>query len=136
MSQERIFPERESKNLEFKSEIPDFEKLVKTCIALANGAGGQILIGIEDETRKIIGITDDDRDRLYDEFPNSLYDSVSPTLLAQIYEKRIEDQSILIIQIPPSPKKPYFMKKDGFPKGVYVRVGTSTRRANQDYMKI
>ncbi len=132
MDKKLIFPERESKNLEFKSELPEFEKLVKTCIAMANGAGGQIIIGIEDGSRKIIGIKDWDRDRLYDEFPNSLYDSVSPTLLAQIYEKRIEDLSVLIIQIPPSPKKPYFMKRDGFPKGVYVRVGTSTRRANQD----
>ncbi len=130
-----IFPERESRTLEFKAELLNFEKLVKTCIALANGAGGQIIIGVEDQTRRIIGITDKDRDRLYDEFPNSLYDSVSPTLLAQIYEKRIGEQSVLIIQIPPNLKKPYFMKTEGFPKGVYVRVGTSTRRASQDYVE-
>src|ERR1700722_16342143 len=127
--------ERESKTLEFKSRLPDFIKLIKTCIAFANGVGGQILIGIEDKTKEVIGITDKDRDRLYDEFPNSLYDSVNPTLLPQIYEKRIKDTSILIIQIPPSPKKPYFLKSDGFPKGVYVRVGSNTRRANQDYIE-
>lgn len=130
-----IFSERESRTLEFKSELPNFEKLVKTCIAFANGAGGQIVIGVEDGTRKVVGIEDKDRDRLYDEFPNSLYDSVSPTLLAQIYEKRLGDQSVLIIQIPPNLKKPYFMKREGFPKGVYVRVGTSTRKANQDYIE-
>ena len=79
-SKSKIFPERESKTLEFKSIIPDFEKLVKTCIAFANGNGGQILIGIKDGTREIIGTTDKDRDRLYDVFPNSLYDSVSPSL--------------------------------------------------------
>jgi predicted HTH transcriptional regulator len=48
-----IFPERESKVLEFKSVVPDFEKLVKTCIAFANGSGGQILIGIQDGTREV-----------------------------------------------------------------------------------
>jgi ATP-dependent DNA helicase RecG len=129
------YSERESKTLEFKSRLPDFIKLIKTCIAFANGVGGQILIGIEDETKEVIGITDKERDRLYDEFPNSLYDSVNPTLLPQIYEKRIGDKSILIIQIPPSPKKPYFLKSDGFPKGVYVRVGSNTRRANQEYIE-
>ncbi len=130
-----FFAERESKTLEFKSILPDFSKLIKTCIALANGSGGQIIIGIEDGTRKLIGVTDKDRDRLYDEFPNSLYDNVSPTLLPQIYEKRIETESVLIIQISPSPKKPYFLKSDGFPKGVYVRVGSNTRRASQDYIE-
>ena len=129
------FPERESKTLEFKSTLPDFNKLIKTCIAFANGSGGQIIIGIEDSSRKIIGITDKDRDRLYDEFLNSLYDSASPTLLPQIYEKRIENHSILVIQISPSPKKPYFLKSEGFPKGVYVRVGPNTRRASQDYIE-
>jgi len=130
-----IYADRESKTLEFKSKLPEFSKLIKTCIAFANGSGGQILIGIEDETRKLIGVTDEDRDRLYDEFPNSLYDSVSPTLLPQVYEKRIEDQSILIIQIPPSPKKPYYLKSVGVPKGVYVRIGTSTRKASPDYIE-
>lgn len=67
-----IFPEKESRTLEFKEELPNFEKLVKTCIALANGAGGQIVIGVEDKTRRVIGIADKDRDRLYDEFLNSL----------------------------------------------------------------
>ena len=88
----KIYPDRESKILEFKSKLPDFNKLIKTCIAFANGIGGQILIGIEDGTRKLLGIEDKDRDRLYDEFPNSLYDSVSPTLIPQVYEKRIESE--------------------------------------------
>jgi predicted HTH transcriptional regulator len=107
----KIFPERGSKTLEFKSIIPDFEKLVKTCIAFANGNGGQILIGIQDGSREIIGTTDKERDRLYDEFPNSLYDSVNSTLLSQIYEKRICGKSVLVIHILPSPKKPCFLKK-------------------------
>ena len=129
------YADRESRTLEFKSKLPEFSKLIKTCIAFANGVGGQIVIGVKDDTRELIGITDGDRDRLYDDFSNSLYDSVSPTLLPQVYEKRIENYSVLIIQIPLSPKKPYFLKSDGFPKGVYVRIGSSTRRASSDYIE-
>lgn len=55
----KIYPERESKSLEFKSRLPNFHSLVKTCIAFANGAGGKIIIGVEDESRKIIGIDDE-----------------------------------------------------------------------------
>jgi ATP-dependent DNA helicase RecG len=130
-----VYHDRESKSLEFKSKLPEFSKLIKTCIAFANGVGGQIVIGVEDGSRRLVDITDKDRDRLYDEFPNSLYDAVSPTLIPQVYEKRIENNSVLIIQIPPGTKKPYYLKSEGLPKGVYVRVGSNTRRANQDFIE-
>lgn len=135
MSSKLIYPERESKHLEFKSKIPKFHHLVKTCVAFANGSGGRIVIGIDDYTHEIIGITDRERDKIYDEFPNSLYDATSPNLFAQIYEKNYEGRSVLIIEIPPGLKKPYFLKKEGIPKGVYLRVGSSTRRANQEYVE-
>lgn len=126
------YSERESKTLEFKSRLPQFNALIKTCIAFANGFGGRIVIGVEDKTRKIIGITDADRERLYDEFTNSLYDAVHPTLFAHIWEKRFKNTSVLIIEVYPSPKKPYFLKSEGTAKGIYIRVGSNTRRANHD----
>ena len=131
----RSVTERESKTLEFKSKLPIFSNLIKTCVAFANGFGGKIIIGIDDKTRRLTGITDADRDRLYDEFTNSLYDSTSPTIFAHIFEKRYGNKAVLIIEIPPSPKKPYFVKTEGIPKGVYVRIGSNTRRASPDYIE-
>ncbi|MFW9878444.1 MAG: ATP-binding protein [Candidatus Thorarchaeota archaeon] len=135
MTKNKFFDERESKILEFKSFLPKFESLIKTCIAFANGVGGRIVIGVEDKTRKICGIDESIRNRIYDEFPNSLYDSTSPGLLAQIYEKNFNKHSVIIIKISPSLKKPCFHKKEGIPKGVYLRVGSSTRRATEEYIE-
>ncbi|WP_302795320.1 AlbA family DNA-binding domain-containing protein, partial [Cloacibacillus evryensis] len=40
----------ESKNIEFKSELPKkSERYVKTVIAFANTGGGKLIIGIDDE---------------------------------------------------------------------------------------
>jgi len=122
-----LFPERESKLLEFKSKVPKFDILIKTCIAFANAAGGRIII--------IIGISDDDRTKIFDSFPNSLYDSVSPSLIAQIYEQNFGKYSVLIIEIPVSPRKPYFLKSKGISKGTYIRVGSSTRQATDEYIE-
>lgn len=85
MGNSEIFEERESKTLEIKSALLKFDTLIKTCIAFANGIGGTIVIGVEDETRTIIGVNEAIRKRVFDEFPNSLFDSTSPPLLAQIY---------------------------------------------------
>jgi len=130
-----IYPERESKSLEFKAKIPNFQNLIKTCVAFANGIGGKIIIGVDDKTRAILGITDEIRNRIYDEFPNSLYDATTPSLLVEIYEKNFDDLSVMIIEVPSSIKKPVLIKSEGIPKGVYLRAGSNTRKANQEHIE-
>jgi ATP-dependent DNA helicase RecG len=132
---EHIYPERESKSLEFKSKLPNFHTLLKTCVAFANGTGGKIIIGIDDKTQKIVGVDEKTRDRVYDEFPNSLYDATSPSLLTEIYEKRLNNHSIMIIEIAPSMKKPVLLKSEGSPAGIYLRAGSNTRRATPEYVE-
>lgn len=130
-----IFPERESKLIEFKSKVPRFDALIKTSIAFANAAGGRIIIGVDDISHEVVGITNDDRNKIYDDFPNSLYDSTNPSLIAQIYEQNFGEHSVLIIEIPASPRKPYFLKSKGISNGTYIRVGSSTRKATQEYIE-
>lgn len=129
-----VYPERESKSLEFKSRLPNFSNLIKTCVAFANGMGGRIIIGVDDKSREIVGIDDHIRNRVYDDFPNSLYDATSPSLFAKIYEKRFSDLNVIIIEIPYGIKKPVFVKQEGMPDGIYLRAGSSTRRATQEYI--
>ncbi len=101
----------------------------------AIGVGGKLVIGVDDKTKIIVGIDDAIRDRIYDEFPNSLYDATSPSLLAEIYEKRFNDVSVIIIEIPYSIKKPVFIKSEGMPNGIYLRAGSNTRKAAQEYVE-
>ena len=55
MKLEEIFA-GESKNLEFKESLPvKSSKYMKTIVAFANGQGGKLIIGVEDDTKKIVG---------------------------------------------------------------------------------
>ncbi|MBP9729747.1 MAG: ATP-binding protein, partial [Gammaproteobacteria bacterium] len=130
-----IYPEVESRHLEFKSALPSFSQLIKTCVAFANGVGGKVIIGVEDKTRKIIGVNESIRKSVYEEFPNSLYDSTEPNLIAEIYEKNFGPDNVIVIEIPNILKKPAYVKSEGIPKGVYLRAGSSTRKANEDYIE-
>ncbi|MBS0654434.1 MAG: putative DNA binding domain-containing protein [Verrucomicrobia bacterium] len=127
--------ERESKLLEFKEIVPKFSALIKTCVAFANGVGGEIIIGVEDGTGKIIGISEQDREKMYEEFLDCLYDSTQPALLATLYEKSYGEKSLLIVKITPASKKPCYVKAEGIPKGVYLRVGSHTRVATPEYIE-
>lgn len=130
-----IFPERESRILEFKSQLPNFQNLIKTCVAFANGTGGKIVIGVDDKTRALVGVSIDTRDRIYDEFPNSVYDATMPALLVDIYEQAFDDGHVIIIDVPSSIRKPVCVKKEGIPAGIYLRAGTSTRKATPEYVE-
>lgn len=47
----------EDKNIEFKREIPsNHEKFLKDIIAFSNSTGGQVILGVEDETGIVYGI--------------------------------------------------------------------------------
>jgi ATP-dependent DNA helicase RecG len=46
----------ESKTLEYKAELPKGEQLAKTLIAFANGSGGKLVIGVDDQ-RQWIGLS-------------------------------------------------------------------------------
>ncbi len=130
-----IYQARESKDLEFKAKLPSFHSLIKTCVAFSNGMGGKIIIGVDDKTHQVIGVDEETRNRLYEEFPNSVYDATSPSLLVEIYEQHFNELGVLIIEVPHSIKKPVFIKSDGIPKGVYLRAGSSTRHASQEYIE-
>ncbi len=130
-----LYPELESRHLEFKSAPPTFSQLTKTCVAFANGVGGKIIIGVEDKSREIVGVNESMRRSIYEEFPNSLYDSTEPNLIAEIYEKNYGAHNVIVIEIPNILKKPAYVKSEGIPKGVYLRAGSSTRRASEDYIE-
>ena len=50
----------ESINIEYKVEMPKkSEKYMKTVVAFANGRGGRIVFGVDDQTLNIVGMNPD-----------------------------------------------------------------------------
>ncbi|HUZ06161.1 MAG TPA: ATP-binding protein [Candidatus Paceibacterota bacterium] len=48
--------QHEGKTLEFKRDLSSPDKVMRTLVAFANGAGGRWLIGVEDRSRKFVGV--------------------------------------------------------------------------------
>ena len=66
----------ESKNVEFKVTLPkDSEKYTKTIVAFANTQGGKLIFGVDDETREVVGIDEDELFRMMDSIANAVSDS-------------------------------------------------------------
>jgi ATP-dependent DNA helicase RecG len=74
----------EGRRLEFKQELPENEKIAKTVIAFSNGSGGNLIIGIEDKTKKIIGINEKILTESEEKITNIIHDSCYPAIRPEV----------------------------------------------------
>ena len=123
---EHLLTQPEGKTLEFKRDLSSPRNLLKTLVAFANSAGGVVLIGVADE-RTVIGLEQplDDEERL----DNLIGDAIAPRLVPNVEILSWQDRSILAVEVFPGSNRPYYLKSEGQPDGVYVRLGSSNRQA-------
>jgi ATP-dependent DNA helicase RecG len=117
----------EGKTLEFKRDLPTSEGALKTIVAFANTAGGTLLIGVDDK-RYVRGVRDplDLEERL----ANLISDLIVPRLVPEIEVLPWRRTHVLAVHVYPSSSRPHYLKREGLDGGVYVRVGSTNRRAD------
>jgi len=120
----------ESRRLEFKEKFPQGNQIAKTAIAFANGAGGKIILGVCNNPRKIIGVSDSDVFQLEERITSHIYSECSPAIAFECYIQSIKGKNLLVVEIFPGSNKPYFLTKEGKATGAYIRIGSSTRKAS------
>lgn len=131
---ENIIVRGEGKTVEFKVSLPRGDSLARTVIAFSNMAGGKILVGIEDKTGKVVGINEQEVLDFPDRISNTIYDTCTPAIIPEIYTVRVHDKNVLVVEVFPASSKPYFLKKRGKHKGVYIRVGATNKIADTEML--
>jgi ATP-dependent DNA helicase RecG len=126
---------REGRQIEYKEKIVRYESLCKTVVAFSNDIGGTLTIGIKDGSLKVTGLCEEEIERLYEEIPKAVYDALTPYCLPEITTKIIDSHEVLEINIRKGDRKPYFIKSEGIPKGVYLRIGSHNRRVTPELME-
>ena len=118
----------EGKTLEFKRDLSSAAGVLRSVVALANTAGGTILIGVEDGTRHVRGVADPLA--MEERLASLLSDGIAPRLLPDIDILPWRKTHVLAVQVYPSPSRPHHVKAAGVEAGVFVRVGSTNRRAD------
>ncbi len=126
----------ESKNVEFKVILPkDSEKYTKTVVAFANTQGGQLIIGIDDETGQVVGVDKDSVFQVMDSIANAVSDSCTPQIVPDIAFQTIEGKTVVVATVAPGVNRPYYLKSKGKEKGTYVRVAGTSRLADTEKIR-
>jgi predicted HTH transcriptional regulator len=128
-----LLTRREGKTLEFKRDLSSPDGVLKTLVAFANTAGGTLLVGVEDRTVNVRGVSDalDVEERI----ANIVSDSIAPRLLPEIEILPWRRTQVIAIQVHPSASRPHYLKREGAESGTYVRVGSTNRRADAEMLQ-
>jgi len=124
--------EKEGRKTEYKLTLENYRSLCKTVVAFANDIGGIIIVGVHDKSLKIEGLEEDLIERYIEDIPKAIYDSISPHCIPNITTEIIDGKTVVKIEVYPSQRKPYFIKAEGTPKGVYLRIGAHTKRVSSE----
>ena len=118
----------EGKTLEFKRDLSSPRPLLKTLVAFANTAGGRLVVGVDDQ-RQTIGIASplDEEERLC----NLIADGIAPRLVPNVELMTVEGKTLLVVEVFVSGARPHWIKAEGHERGVYVRLGSTNRQADQ-----
>ena len=104
-------------------------KIVQTVVAFANTAGGTLIIGVRDKSQNVIGLDDPLKDE--ERLSNAFADGISPLMIPDIRICSFRERSVIIVSVPHA-VGPYFIRSEGQEQGVYVRLGSTNRRADLD----
>src|SRR5574342_558134 len=125
-----LIQQPESRILEFKQDLSSLTPILKTIVAFANTAGGILVIGVSNNGT-VIGIHD--VFKAEEALANAIADSIAPTILPEIEAATINGKSVLLIKVSHW-RAPFYLKKEGIPDGVYIRLGSTSRASGPDIL--
>jgi predicted HTH transcriptional regulator len=132
MEADDLLARHEGKTLEFKRDASSPMPLLRTLSAFSNTAGGTLVIGIEDRSRRVMGVKDPLG--LEERILNLATDGIRPQILPEVEVLPCRGKSLLAVTVFPGPLRPYFVRALGREKGSYVRLGSTNRPATPEIL--
>ena len=121
----------ETSRVQFKEKIPHKDSLAAEMVAMSNSLGGIILLGINDKTGEIVGLSYDELQRYNEDIGNFATNNVKPNIYVTTEVVSIDNgdsKKILVIHINEGINKPY---KDNN-LDVWVKQGSDKRRVTDN----
>lgn len=121
----------ETKILELKERLPQYDQIARTIVAFSNTSGGRLILGVDND-RNIVGVHDDEVFELQDTISSIIYDRCAPNIIPEIYTHHIQGKTLLVVEVFRGNLLPYYLKTEGKHHGTYIRIGATNRKAGYD----
>lgn len=123
-----IIQQGESSKVQFKEKLPHTDSLAHELIAFSNSKGGIILIGINDKTGSITGLTFEEIQEFNQKLVNTASQSVFPSIIIDTEVLNVSGQNVMLVDVAEGTNKPY---KDRLGT-IYLKNGSDKRRVTSN----
>lgn len=120
----------EGSGAEFKLDDVEPDKIAKIIVAMANGQGGFIFLGVDDRGR-ICGLK---REGVEGWVMNISRNNVKPSIIVAYYEVVVGNLKVGVIKVPLGTDKPYYIEERDR-KTYYIRAGSTNREATREELR-
>lgn len=114
----------ETTKVQFKSDVNNAVSIAQEMVALSNTKGGLILIGIDDKTGNISGLTFNDIQRINNLLSTAAQDHVKSPIIIGTETVNVDNKRLVIVSVPEGSDKPH-TDKDGV---VWIKNGADKRK--------
>jgi predicted HTH transcriptional regulator len=118
----------ESSLVQFKENVTNEKSIAQEIVAFANTRGGTIIIGVNDKTWEISGLSRDDLRRLTNLLVNAADQHVKEPVFIQTETIELEEKLIMLVTVPEGTAKPH-KDKDGV---VWLKNGANKRKVTSN----
>jgi ATP-dependent DNA helicase RecG len=131
---EGLVAARERDQVEYKRKVPEpgegRERLMKAVCSFANGAGGSILIGVDDN-REIFGVGPGDVDRISEQLTQMVGSWIEPRPVVTFNELTVQDTPLVVLEmwVEPATNAHCGAGRPGETKTAYVRRHSCSEKA-------
>jgi predicted HTH transcriptional regulator len=123
-----IIKRGESSKIQFKERLPHIDSLAHELIAFANTAGGYLLIGVNDKTGVLTGLTFSEIQQSNSQIANAASQKIFPPICVVTETISVEDQNVIAVKVDEGTSKPY-KDRDGV---IYVKNGADKRKVTSN----
>jgi ATP-dependent DNA helicase RecG len=118
----------ETSRVQFKEQIDSNDRLMMEMAAFSNCRGGRILVGIQDKTGEIIGLTPEQLADLGSRAANIANDRIKPSIFIYTEVITVDLKRILVIEVCEGTDKPYY-DNNGI---IWTKNGPDKRRVTDN----
>jgi len=114
----------ETTKVQFKRDVNNAISISQEMVAFSNTKGGTILIGVDDKTGEIIGLSFQDIQRINNLLSTAAQDHVKSPVFISTETVNVDGNRVIVVSVPEGSDKPH-TDKDGV---VWVKNGSDKRK--------
>jgi len=123
-----LIQQGESSRVQFKERLPNTDSLAQEMVAFSNTEGGKIIIGVNDKTGDLNGLSFQELQSVNQQLVNVASQSVFPPIVIKTETVKVNEHNLVVVELKEGISKPY-KDRNGT---IFMKNGSDKRKVTSN----